>query len=132
MAGIAHFSRFFVYMETAEHQFLNAVGTSVHTDIDGQHIGWPRLAARCEYFRPVRFEDWLDIEVLVARKGRRSMTYQVEFRHQEETVARGTISSACCVIEAGQRPRAIDIPAQIADGISQAPAEEIVPLRGAR
>ena len=29
LAGMAHFSRFFVFMETAEHQLLNALGTSV-------------------------------------------------------------------------------------------------------
>ncbi len=44
MGGIVHFSRFFVFMETAEHQFLDAVGTSVVLEIDGDQIGWPRVA----------------------------------------------------------------------------------------
>ena len=125
MAGIVHFSRFFVFMESAEHEFLNSLGTSVHTDIDGDHIGWPRLAANCEFLRPVRFEDWLDITVLVARKGTKSVTYEVHFEHEGKAVAKGRITSVCCVIEPGQRPRSIRIPAQIGDLISQCPAEEV-------
>ena len=31
MAGIVHFSRFFIFMETAEHEFLRSLGTSVDT-----------------------------------------------------------------------------------------------------
>ena len=41
LAGIVHFARFFVFMETAEHEFLNSLGTSVSTKIDGNEIGWP-------------------------------------------------------------------------------------------
>ena len=63
VAGIAHFSRFYVFMETAEHQFLNSIGTSVHAQHGDDTIGWPRLSASCEFSRPVRFEDTLDIEL---------------------------------------------------------------------
>ena len=31
MGGIVHFSRFVVFMETAEHQFLESLGSCVHT-----------------------------------------------------------------------------------------------------
>ena len=57
MAGIVHFTRFFVFMETAEHEFLRSLGTSVATEWNGDKIGWPRLAASCEYLSPLRFED---------------------------------------------------------------------------
>ncbi|MEM6701207.1 MAG: thioesterase family protein [Acidobacteriota bacterium] len=125
LAGIVHFSRFYVFMESAEHEFLRSIGTSVHTEIDGHQIGWPRLSASCDFFRPVRFEDWLDLEVLVERKGTKSMTYRVFFRHDDDLVARGRIASACCVLQAGERPRAIAIPAQIADRFEQCPAEDL-------
>jgi len=122
LAGIVHFSRFFVFMETAEHQFLNALGTSVHTTLDGQRIGWPRLKASCEFFRPVHFEDELEIVVRVARKGTKSMTYDVEFTHDGAVVARGQIASACCVLAEGLPPRAIPIPEALAARIEEAPA----------
>lgn len=122
LAGIVHFSRFFVFMETAEHQFLNALGTSVDAILDGQRIGWPRLEASCEFFRPVHFEDELDIVVRVARKGKTSMTYEVGFFLGEEPVARGRIASVCCVLEEGRAPRAIPIPEPLASRIEEAPA----------
>ena len=72
MGGIMHFARFVVFMETAEHEFLNALGTSVALVHDGQHVGWPRVAVSVEYRRPARFGDVLDIHVRVLRKGTKS------------------------------------------------------------
>ncbi|MEE8147584.1 MAG: hypothetical protein V3T24_08275, partial [Longimicrobiales bacterium] len=41
MGGIVHFARFFVFMETAEHEFLRSLGTSVDRHVDGHRISWP-------------------------------------------------------------------------------------------
>lgn len=118
-AGFVHFSRFFVFMETAEHEFLRSLGTSVHTYMDGKEIGWPRLTASCEYFSPAKFEDVLDIELRVVRKGTKSITYEFLFSNEGKQVARGKIASACCVVEAGKGFRAIPIPEAIASQIQE-------------
>ena len=34
MAGIVHFSRFYVFMEQAEHELLRSLGLSVHGGVD--------------------------------------------------------------------------------------------------
>ena len=117
LAGFVHFSRFFIFMETAEHEFLRSLGTSVHTHIDGEEIGWPRLAATCEYLKPAKFEDVLDIEVLVKRKGITSMTYEFVFRRDRVLIARGEVSSICCKIHAQHGLKKIPIPSFIADHI---------------
>ncbi len=121
LAGICHFARFFVFMETAEHEFLNSLGTSVAMDLDGNQIGWPRLSASCEYLTPVKFEDVLDIHLTVLRKGNKSMTYNFVFTKDGVTVARGQMSSACCVCNPGEKIYAIPIPAFIAERIEEAP-----------
>jgi 4-hydroxybenzoyl-CoA thioesterase/acyl-CoA thioester hydrolase len=120
MGGIAHFARFFVFMETAEHEFLNAIGTSVHLDVDGQAIGWPRVAATCEYLSPARFGEVLDIYVRVLRKGEKSMSYGFEITRGETAIARGKITSVCCVLNDPAGVRAIPIPDFIADRIEEA------------
>jgi len=125
MAGIIHFSRYFVYMETAEHELLNAIGTSVHATVDGVAIGWPRLRASCEFLRPVRFEDELEITVTVRRKGRRSMTWGFQIRHQDEAVARGELVTVCCELRPGKPPRSIPIPDAIASRIAEQPPDEL-------
>ena len=124
MEGIIHFSRFFIYMETAEHQFLNALGTSVAGSIDGVRLGWPRTAVGCEFLRPVRFEDEVEIRLFVLRKGARSITYGCEFRHQSELVARGQSTSVCCAMKSEGGLRSIDIPKRLADRIAEVAAEE--------
>ena len=121
MGGIVHFSRFFVFMETAEHRFLEAIGTSVALDLDGQRIGWPRVAASCEYRRPARFGDTLEIHVRVRRKGGKSLTYDFEFLRGAEPIATGRMTAVCCVLDPAQPVRAIPIPAFIADRIEEAP-----------
>ncbi len=129
LAGIVHFSRFFVFMETAEHELLNAVGTSVDAEDESasgtRRLGWPRLRAECEFSKPVRFEDTLDIRLLVKRKGRSSMTYLADFFHADHHVARGEMTSVCCQIAAGRPPRAVPIPDEVAERLEQASAERL-------
>lgn len=118
LAGFVHFSRFFVFMETAEHEFLRSLGTSVHMIVDGKEIGWPRLSASCHYLNPVRFEDLLDIHLVVGRKGKKSMTYKFTFTRNDQVVAKGEISSACCLVDPVEGFRSIPIPQEIADQIN--------------
>lgn len=123
MAGIVHFSRFFVFMESAEHELWRALGTSVHTRVDGQEIGWPRVRASLDFARPVRFEDVLDIRVRVRRKGRSSVTWDVEFRCEGELVARGELVTACCRIRPGMPPEPVAIPECIGSLLAEAPPQ---------
>ena len=117
MAGIVHFTRFFVFMETAEHEFLRSLGTSVATEWNGDKIGWPRLAASCEYLSPLRFEDEVDIHLQVSKKGTKSLTYQFHFTHKRKDIARGELVTVCCITNPGEKLRAIPIPDFIADQI---------------
>jgi 4-hydroxybenzoyl-CoA thioesterase/acyl-CoA thioester hydrolase len=121
MAGIIHFSRYFVFMESAEHLFWNHLGTSVHTAVEGKKIGWPRVAASCDFVRPVRFEDEVDIIVRVAAKGRKSLTLDYLFEHQGVVVARGQMTTVCCELT-DKGPRGIAIPAALSARIEPFPA----------
>jgi YbgC/YbaW family acyl-CoA thioester hydrolase len=120
MGGIVHFARYFVFMETAEHLFLDALGTSVVVQHEGHAIGWPRVAASCEYKAPARFGDTLDIHVRVRRKGDKSMTYEFIFSLNGRETATGSMTSVCCVLESDE-VRAIPIPAFIRDKLDEAP-----------
>lgn len=127
MAGIVHFARFFVFMETAEHEFLRSLGREVHfEDDEGRHIGWPRVKASCEYMSPVRFGEILDIRLEVKRKGKSSMTYRFHFRCGERRIAVGEITCICCALptpfpDAEAKLAAVPIPAVLADAIEAAP-----------
>ncbi|TDI35624.1 MAG: acyl-CoA thioesterase [Acidobacteria bacterium] len=111
--GVVHFSRYLIFMETAEHQFLASRGIDVDTRIQGKRVSWPRVSARCSYSRPLVFGDQIQIEVTVVRCGRTSMTYAFVLRRGDEEVACGEMTSVCCVIEPDGRFTAIPIPEEL-------------------
>lgn len=110
MAGIVHFSNFFRYMEFAEVAFLRSLGLNVKLEIEGMQLGFPRVAAACDYLKPARFEDVLEIAVTVDRLGTKSVTYAMEFTRGTEVIARGKVTSVCCRVGEDQPLQAMDIP----------------------
>lgn len=106
MAGIAHFSRFFLWMEQAEHEFLENRGLSVVFEQDGQKHGFPRVSASCDYLKPVRYRDVLHIAVHLDVIGRSSLQYRFEFwlPGDASPVAVGKVTTCHCIMtQAGMR-----------------------------
>ncbi len=126
MAGIVHYSNFFRYMEAAEHEFFRSLGFSVVTRQVDPPVGWPRVHAECDYKQPLRFEDEVEIHMVVSEKKSKSLTYSFRFRKLNGPapveVARGSLT-VVCVTHQGGRMKAATIPREIADKIEAAPAE---------
>ena len=114
MAGIAHFSAFFRWMEAAEHELLRSLGLSVYSEIDGQTISFPRVNATCDYTAPARCEQLLDIDVTLGRIGTRSLSYEFAFFHDGTPLATGKTTCVSCQIEHGQPPESVLLPQKIA------------------
>ena len=103
MAGIAHFARFFAFMEAAEQELLRSLGLSVVMDWEGERISFPRVSASCDYLRPARFEDVLTIAVSVRKIGVKSVSYGFEFfkNAEPDVIAHGQLTAVCCHIRPG-------------------------------
>jgi len=115
MAGIMHFSAFFTVLESVEHEFLRSLGLSVvMTDAEGQ-LGWPRVSASCDFKGAVRFEDVLDIELVIARLGEKSVTYTLTVDHAGKRIAEGEVVAVCCRMSHGEPLRSVPIPAAMAE-----------------
>jgi acyl-CoA thioester hydrolase len=112
-AGIVHFSAFFFYMESVEHEFLRQLGLSVLSHDETSPITWPRVSASCDFQSAVRFEDVLDISLTVARLGEKSVTYEFEFSCAGRPVATGKTIAVCCRFAPGDGPKSIPTPATI-------------------
>jgi 4-hydroxybenzoyl-CoA thioesterase/acyl-CoA thioester hydrolase len=111
MAGIVHFSVFFTYMEQTEHQWLRELGLSViGQEHAGQHLSWPRVAAQCQYRRPLKFEQLIDCQMSIAQLGQSSITYHHRFFCDGNLMAEGTVTAVCCHMETGKPPRSVPIP----------------------
>lgn len=131
MAGIMHYSNFFRFMETAEHAFFRSLGYSIAPQQfdSGEHrIGWPRVHASCDYHKPLRFEDIVEIHLLVAERKTKAITYQIRFNKlngdERIEVARGKLTVVCVTWDpVSHSMKATSIPPVIAGQVEVAPAE---------
>src|SRR5687767_1383765 len=87
MAGIMHFANFFRLMERTEHAFLRSLGASVHSQHEGRTLGWPRVHVECDFRKPLRFEDEVEVELRVREKRERSLVYDFTFRKLQNGAA---------------------------------------------
>ena len=132
-AGIAHFSAFFFWMESAEHEFLRELGIRVVDNApedeeslrrelaSGEGVGrelevsWPRVSVSADYKAAVRFGDTLDVFIAVAERGSSSITYRFRFENSGNLVAIGTVVVVRCLMRHGMKP----LPVKISAGISE-------------
>ncbi len=128
MAGIVHFSNFFRYMDAVEHAFYRSLGFSAMTQDTDPPLGWPRVHASCDYRRPLRFENLVEIHLLVAARKARTLEHQIRFyrldpatRERLEEVARGKVVVVCVARAPDGSFQATPIPAAIAERIQVAP-----------
>jgi YbgC/YbaW family acyl-CoA thioester hydrolase len=127
MAGIVHYANFFRYMESAEHAFFRSLGFSVAMRHVEPPVGWPRVHAHCDYHHPLRFEDEVEVHLLVREKKSKALSYLFKIRKLNAdppvAVARGGFTVVCVTHAPGGKMAATHIPAEIAARIEVAPAE---------
>jgi YbgC/YbaW family acyl-CoA thioester hydrolase len=127
MAGIMHYSNFFHFMETTEHAFFRSLGFSIFADKADPSIGWPRVHARCDFKSPLRFEDEVEIHLLVSEKKPKVLSYIFRIRKLNAAtpveVARGALTVVCVRCRPDGTMAACPIPPAVARKIQVAPAK---------
>ncbi len=83
-AGFVHFSRFFNYMEEAEHAFLQSLDIPVYEKEQSGWVGWPRVSASCNYHSPLQFQDNFEVGVQVIEIGNKTVRYGIRFMKIEK------------------------------------------------
>src|SRR6185436_10300620 len=90
-------------------------------------VGWPRVHASCDYLQPLRFEDEVEVHMLVSEKKSKLLSYAFSCRKLNgdpvSEVARGKVSVVCVTRDAKGKMVACPIPKDFADKIEVAPAE---------
>ena len=126
MAGIVHFANFYRWMEEAEHDYFRSVGLRImEKQTDGTFVGWPRVSASCHFDAPARYEDVIEVRIVVERVGFKSLTFSVEFWRGETRLAHGKLKTVCCVCRLGQPLESIPIPVEYADAIAEVPGPSV-------
>jgi acyl-CoA thioester hydrolase len=101
------------------------LGLSVAPPKTPASVGWPRVHTEADFSAPLRFEDEVEIQLLVAEKKSKALTYAFRLRKlntpEPHEVARGKIT-VVCIKMVGGKMKATNIPKEIADKIQVAPA----------
>ncbi|MDP0496681.1 MAG: thioesterase family protein [Verrucomicrobiota bacterium JB024] len=79
MAGIAHFSNYFRWMEAAESALLREVGVPLTASDGVTDYGWPRVRASCSYHEPVRYSDELEVQLHLKTIKVKALEYVAKF-----------------------------------------------------
>ncbi|MCF7975877.1 MAG: acyl-CoA thioesterase [Phycisphaerae bacterium] len=113
MAGIAHYTAYFRYMETAEHELFRSLGLAAATQDRGRQLGWPRVSCGFDFKSALRFQDVFEVHIGVTKVGKRSVAYQADIVRDGSTIARGHSTSVCCTIDPTGHLTSIDIPEDV-------------------
>ena len=112
-AGIVHFSNFFRYLEDVEHELWRRAGLSIHPE--NSPIGWPRVAASCEYHRALKFEQEFEVSVQITEITRRTISYTGRITRGDEPIATGKWKIACVSKLPDGTMRSTEIPSDVAE-----------------
>ncbi|MEM7622762.1 MAG: thioesterase family protein [Planctomycetota bacterium] len=79
LAGIVHFSNYFRFFESAEHDFFRVLGVPMHRgsnrDPGSDMTGFARYTAACDYLAPLCYDEVFRVRVVVAKIGPKSIDY---------------------------------------------------------
>lgn len=118
MAGIVHFANYYRYMEQAEHELFRSLGLKIAgKTVEGIDVGWPRVAAKCEYRAPARYDDVITIELTIVKQSTRSLTIEYQFSRDRQPLAKGEMTTVCCTMQEGTM-KAIEIPPSYVAGLA--------------
>ena len=99
LAGIMHFTNFYKWMEICEHEFLRSLGLSVDMEDENGRFGWPRVKTSCRFKRPLRFEEEVEVKLIITEIRDRSIAYAFQFWKEENgeqvKAAVGEVVAAC-------------------------------------
>ena len=113
VTGFVHFSRFFVYFERTEEDFYRSLSLSF-TDLRNKGLWLPRVEAFCQYKKPARFEDMLEVELTLEQLTEKSAKLGSTVTNKEtaEQLAIGYFVVVAADKDAG---KATQIPKEFAD-----------------
>ena len=111
-ARIVHFSRYFNYMEEAEHALWREAGLSIAPP--DAAVSFLRVSTTFDYHRPLRFEDEFEVWIRVAEITDKAIRYTCELSRGDARIATGSLTVVCARAEPGQPMKATRIPPDIA------------------
>ncbi|MBN2068073.1 MAG: acyl-CoA thioesterase [Opitutales bacterium] len=77
-AGIIHFSNYFRWMESAEHEFFRSQINYPIFDREAR-TGFPRAKVHCEFFKPINYGDTVTVALQITKLRSSSIKFHITF-----------------------------------------------------
>lgn len=84
-AQVVHYSNYFRFFERAEEEFYRHLGFTF-TDTQERGLWFPRVEAFCQYKKPARFNDLIEVELTVEELREKSIKYGFKIFNKESKV----------------------------------------------
>jgi len=97
-SGVVYHASYLRFMERARGEWLRDIGIDQATLIRDERLQFVVVEAQIRYHRPARFDDQLQVSVLVTERGGASVTMTQEIRRGSangELLVSATIRAAC-------------------------------------
>jgi acyl-CoA thioester hydrolase len=110
-AQVVHYSNYFRFFERAEEEFYRHLGFSF-TDFHARGLWFPRVEASCQYKKPARFDDLLEVEIAIGELKEKSIRFEFNVFNVEEAtlLAAGYVVAVAADKHTG---KATEIPKEI-------------------
>ena len=135
MAGVVHFSRFFMWMEETEHCFFRSLNLPIVQCQKASFQGWPRVQAQCHYLRPAHFHDTLSAHLIIRALNERSIDYGFLFHRysslqQKQHIATGLMTTMPAIrVASSDALKGQPLPENIRKALQPAPSHLLAPFK---
>lgn len=93
--GVVYYANYLKFMERARTEWLRSLGFEQDELSRRDGILFAVRSVRVEYLRPAHFNDSLEVDVILQRRGSASMVFQQAVRRGVEVLCTGEIKIAC-------------------------------------
>jgi acyl-CoA thioester hydrolase len=116
--GVVYYANYFVWFEVGRTDLLRAAGWS-YREMEGEGITLPVIEAHCEYRRPARYDDELDIHTAGVMQSPVRVEFDYEVIRASDTTLIATGRTMHASLDRDGRPRRL--PARVHQLFATAP-----------
>lgn len=91
-AGIIYYPRFFEWFHDLFESMFEVVLDEPYAHVlNYRRVGFPAVQVHCEFLKPVRFGEMVDVEVFLSRLTERSATFEYRVKREGDLLATASV-----------------------------------------
>lgn len=95
LGGVVYYANYLKFMERARTEWLRALGFEQDELLERQGIIFAVRSVQLDFLKPARFNEALQVTVVLARPGRASMTLHQRIQRGDLVLCEGEVKIAC-------------------------------------